>query len=165
MRGDFGLNIYNSQAMEYLAAQNVESQLVSFEMTLPQVRDLSKPVSAELLVYGRLPLMLMENCIIKNRTGVCACENAAPTKLIDRMGEEFPVLKDPGTCRDVLYNGKKLYMLDKLDKLRGLGVWAHRLNFTTENPAEVDSVLSQYYGPGEFDPATCTRGLYARGVE
>ena len=165
VRGDFGLNIYNSQAMEYLAEQKLESQLVSFEMTLPQIRDLSKPIPTELLVYGRLPLMLMENCIIKNRTGVCACDSPAPTKLIDRMGEEFPVLKDPGTCRNVLFNGKKLYMLDKPEKLRGLGVWAHRLNFTTENPAEVDSVLSQYYGRGEFDPGTCTRGLYARGVE
>ena len=163
IRGDFGLNIYNSRAMHYLRKQGVESQLVSFEMTLPQVRDLSKAVPVELLVYGRLPLMLMENCVIKNRTGICSCDS--PTKLIDRMGEEFPVLKDGATCRNILYNGRKLYMLDKLDKLRGMGLWAHRLNFTTENPAEVDAVLAQYFGRGEFDPGTCTRGLYARGVE
>ncbi|MBP3633002.1 MAG: U32 family peptidase [Oscillospiraceae bacterium] len=163
VRGDFGLNVYNSRTMHYLREHEVESQLLSFEMTLPQIRDISKAVPVEVLVYGRLPLMLMENCVIKNRTGVCSCDS--PTKLIDRMGEEFPVLKDPGTCRNVLYNGKKLYMLDKLDRLRGMGIWAHRLNFTTENPAEVDAVLSQYYGRGEFDPGTCTRGLYARGVE
>ena len=107
--------------------------------------------------------MLMENCVIRNRTGVCGCDS--PTKLIDRMGEEFPIVKDGATCRNILYNGKKLYMLDKLNKLRGMGIWAHRLNFTTENPAEVDSVLSQYFGGGSFDPGTCTRGLYARGVE
>ena len=163
VRGDFGLNIYNSGSMDYLRQQRVASQLVSFEMTMPQLRDLSKAVPAELLVYGRLPLMLMENCVIKNRTGACACEN--PVKLIDRMGEEFPILKDPGTCRNVLYNGKKLYMLDKLGGMRAMGLWGYRLNFTTENPIEVDSVLNQYYNQSEFDPATCTRGLYARGVE
>ena len=163
VRGDFGLNIYNSRAMHYLREQGVESQLVSLEMTLPQLRDLSKAVPAEVLVYGRLPLMLMENCVIKGRTGTCSCDT--PTKLIDRMGEEFPILKDPGTCRNVLYNGKKLYVLDKLDSLRGMGLWAHRLNFTTENPSEVDSILSQYEGCGVFDPGTCTRGLYTRGVE
>ena len=163
VRGDFGLNIYNSRAMHYLRELGVESQLVSFEMTLPQLRDLSKAVPAEVLVYGRLPLMLMENCVIKNRTGTCSCDT--PTRLIDRMGEEFPVLKDPGTCRNVLYNGKKLYILDKLSALRGMGLWAHRLNFTTENAIEVDSVLSQYLGRTAFDPGTCTRGLYARGVE
>ena len=163
VRGDFGLNIYNSRAMHYLREQQVESQLVSFEMTLPQLRDLSKAVPVEVLVYGRLPLMLMENCVIKNRTGNCSCET--PTRLIDRMGEEFPILKDPGTCRNVLYNGKKLYILDKLGSLRGLGLWAHRLTFTTENPSEVDAILSQYEGRAEFDPGTCTRGLYTRGVE
>ena len=163
VRGDFGLNIYNSRAMHYLREQGLESQLVSLEMTLPQLRDLSKAVPAEVLVYGRLPLMLMENCVIKGRTGTCSCDT--PTKLIDRMGEEFPILKDPGTCRNILYNGKKLYILDKLDSLRGMGLWAHRLNFTTENPGEVDSILSQYEGFGVFDPGACTRGLYTRGVE
>ena len=64
-----------------------------------------------------------------------------------------------------MYNGKKLYILDKLSSLRGMGIWAHRLNFTTENPIEVDAVLGQYLGRGDFDPGTCTRGLYARGVE
>ena len=38
---------------------------------LLEIRDLSKAVDTELLVYGRLPLMLMENCVIKSRTGTC----------------------------------------------------------------------------------------------
>jgi len=163
IRGDFGLNIYNTHAMHYRRQQGIESQMASFEMTLPQLRDLSKAVPVEVLVYGRLPLMLMENCVIKNRTGSCSCET--PTRLIDRMGEEFPILKDGSTCRNVMYNGKKLYVLDKLSSLRGMGIWAHRLNFTTENPSEVDAILNQYTGRAVFDPGTCTRGLYARGVE
>lgn len=163
VRGDFGLNVYNSRTMHYLREQRLESQLVSVEMTLPQLRDLSKAVPAELLIYGRLPLMLMENCVIRGRTGACSCET--PAKLTDRMGEEFPILKDPGTCRNVLYNGKKLYLLDKPELLGELGLWACRLSFTTENPAEVDSVLQQYETGGNFDPATCTRGLVNRGVE
>ena len=163
VRGDFGLNICNSRSMHYLRAQQVLSQLASFEMTLPQLRDLSKAVPTEVLVYGRLPLMLMENCVIKNRTGACSCDN--PTRLIDRKGEEFPILRDGGTCRNVLFNGKKLYLLDKLGAFRGMGLWACRVSFTTENPAEVDAVLAQYQGRGDFDPGTCTRGLYSRGVE
>lgn len=163
VRGDFGLNVFNSRSMHYLREQGLESQLASFEMTLPQLRDLSKAVPVEVLVYGRLPLMLTENCVIKNRTGDCSCES--PAKLIDRMGEEFPILRDPGTCRSVIYNGKKLYLLDKLSSLRGMGLWACRLSFTTENPSEVDGILSQYQGHGTFDPGTCTRGLYVRGVE
>lgn len=165
VRGDFGLNIFNSRSMDYLRKEGLESQLLSFEMTLPQIRDVSKAVPCEVLVYGRLPLMLTENCVMHNQAGVCACTGSAPVKLVDRMGEEFPVLKDPGTCRNVIYNGKKLYLLDKLEAFRGMGLWAHRLQFTTENCAEVDSVLDQYRRGGTFDAGSYTRGLYTRGVE
>lgn len=164
VRGDFGLNIVNSRAMRYLREQGLDSQLLSFELTLPQIRDISKAVPAELLIYGRLPLMLMENCVMKNRTGICACQTGT-VRLVDRVGEEFPIVKDPGTCRNVLLNGKKLYLLDKKDALRGMGLWALRLQFTTENPGEIDKVLMDYQGLAVFDAGSYTRGLYSRGVE
>ena len=164
VRGDFGLNIVNSRAMRYLREQGLDSQLLSFELTLPQIRDISKAVPAELLIYGRLPLMLMENCVMKNRTGICACQTGT-VRLVDRLGEEFPIVKDPGTCRNVLLNGKKLYLLDKKDALRGMGLWALRLQFTTENPGEIDKVLMDYQGRAVFDAGSYTRGLYSRGVE
>ena len=164
VRGDFGLNIVKTRAMRYLREQGLDSQLLSFELTLPQIRDISKAVPAELLIYGRLPLMLMENCVMKNRTGICACQTGT-VRLVDRVGEEFPIVKDPGTCRNVLLNGKKLYLLDKKDALRGMGLWALRLQFTTENPGEIDKVLMDYQGRAVFDAGSYTRGLYSRGVE
>ena len=164
VRGDFGLNVFNSRTVDCLRQQGLSSLLCSFEMTLPQIRDLSKAVPAELMVYGRLPLMLTENCLIRNRTGVCAC-TGSPTKLVDRRGQEFPIVRDPGTCRSVLLNGKKLYLLDKRKALQSLGLWAVRLQFTTENPGEVSRVIADYQTAAPFDPAGCTRGLYQRGVE
>ena len=164
VRGDFGLNLTNSRSMNELQRLGLRSATASFELTLPQLRDLSKAVPTELLVYGRLPLMLTENCIIKNRSGQCACRNG-PTKLVDRKGEEFRVLPDQDSCRSVLYNGKKLYLLDKQEALRGLGLWALRLLFTTENPMEVDRILADARSGGSFDPGGNTRGLYLRGVE
>ena len=162
--GDFGLNLFNSRAMLMAQKLGLASVTASFEMTLPQLRDLSKPLPTEILVYGRLPLMLTENCLLKNRTGVCACHSGT-IKLIDRIGEEFRVVKDGDTCRSVILNGKKLYLLDKLEELRRLGLWALRLSFTTENFAQIDAVLSAWQGNASFDPGACTRGLYLRGVE
>ena len=51
----------------------------------------------------------------------------------------------------------------KREDLRRFGLWALRLSFTTENPGEIDTVLSNLNAP--FDPGACTRGLYYRGVE
>ena len=140
------------------------STTVSFEMTLPQIRDLSKAVNAEMIVYGRLPLMVTEHCLIKNKTGECKC-HIGTHKLTDKTGAEFPIIKDGNNCRSVLLNGKKLSWLDRQDDLAKLGVWAVRLYFTTENSREVDRVLSDYMNMEPFDPGACTRGLYLRGVE
>ena len=164
LHGDFGLNIYNSVSMNVLRSLEVCSALVSFEMTLPQIRDLSKAVNAEILAYGRMPLMITEQCLIQGRTGECTC-HLGSTKLTDKTGAEFPILKDGDSCRSVLFNGKKLSWLDRQDDLAKLGVWAIRLYFTTENAREVDRVLEDYLNPAPFDPGACTRGLYLRGVE
>ena len=164
IRGDFGLNLYNSGAVNTARTLELASACLSFEMTLPQIRDVSKAVPCEILSYGRLPLMVTENCLIRGRTGNCTC-HLTGTKLMDKTGAEFPVIKDGNTCRSVILNGKKLNWLDRSHDLDKLGLWATRLYFTTENPHEVDQVLASCTDPGMFDPGACTRGLYLRGVE
>lgn len=164
IHGDFGLNLFNSASMNMMRKMELASATVSFEMTLPQIRDVSKAVNTEMMVYGRMPLMLTEHCLIRNRTGECTCQNSS-TKLMDKTGAEFPIIKDCGNCRSVLLNGKKLNWLDRQDDLAKLGLWAVRLYFTTENAREVDRVLEEYLNPVAFDPGACTRGLYLRGVE
>ena len=164
IHGDFGLNVYNSTAMNTCKELELASVALSFEMTLPQVRDISKAVPSEILIYGRLPLMVTENCLFRNRTGDCSCHTGT-TRLVDKTGADFPVIRDGDSCRSVLLNGKKLYWLDRQKDLQKLGLWATRVYFTTENPMEVDQVLSAWENPTPFDPGACTRGLYLRGLD
>ena len=164
VRGDFGLNLYSSAAVNTARELELVSATLSFEMTLPQIRDVSKAVPCELLCYGRLPLMVTENCLIQGRTGSCSC-NQGSVKLTDKTGAQFPVIKDGNNCRSIVLNGKKLYWLDRQADLSRLGLWATRLYFTTENAKEVDRVLSYVQTPAPFDPGSSTRGLYLRGLE
>lgn len=66
LRGDFGLNVYNSRAVRFWQEQGLSSVTASFELRWQQVRDLGKYADCEALVYGRLPLMITENCVTKN---------------------------------------------------------------------------------------------------
>ncbi len=163
-RGDFGLNLYNSGAVYTARELELQSACLSFEMTLPQIRDVTKAVPCEIFAYGRLPLMVTENCVIRGKTGDCVCQMGA-TKLTDKTGSDFPIIKDGTSCRSVLLNGKKLNWLDRQDDLARLGLWAIRLYFTTENAKEVDQVLNAYQNPVPFDPGSATRGLYLRGLD
>ena len=164
IHGDFGLNIYNSGAVEAARELELASATLSFEMTLPQIRDVSKSVPCEIFSYGRLPLMVTENCMIRGLSGDCTC-HLGSTRLTDKTGADFPVIKDGNSCRSVLLNGKKLYWLDRQNDLAKLGLWATRLYFTTENAGEVDRVLDSCITPAPFAPGNCTRGLYLRGLE
>lgn len=163
VRGDFGLNIFNSIALEQGRHEGLLSATVSFELSLKQIRDLSKPIDTELIAYGRLPLMLTENCLMMNKTGRCICGGSFD--LTDRTGANFPVIRDPGTCRNVILNSQKLYLADRYEKYSQLGIWAIRLMFTTENPAEILNIVSHYVKKSRFEPTGYTRGLYFRGVE
>jgi len=162
VRGDFGLNIFNSQALKVLKDLGLSSATLSFEMRLEQIDSISKCIDTEMIVYGRLPLMITENCIIKNSMGVCTCDNFSG--LTDRQGALFPVVPEY-KCRNMVLNSKKLFLADKRDLTAKLGLWAERLMFTTENAHECVAVLKRYMGKGDYEPGTFTRGLYFRGVE
>jgi putative protease len=162
VRGDFSLNAFNSEALVALGYLGLASATLSFELRLAEIRDLSKPIDTELIVYGRLPLMITENCIVNYMTGTCTCDSFAG--LTDRQGELFPVMPEFG-CRNIVLNSKKLFMADKRRSLSSLGLWAGRLSFTTENAIECVSVMKRYMGLGNYNMPGYTRGLYYRGVE
>ena len=162
LRGDFGLQLFNSQAAKEYKRMGFRSLTASFELKLAQVRDLAKVVDTELIAYGRLPLMITENCIVHNQFGRHVCSNT--NLLTDRKGVRFPVVKAWG-CRNEILNANKLFLADKARDYQRIGLWAIRLSFTTENGLECAQVLERYRGQGVYTPTDFTRGLYYRDVE
>lgn len=160
--GDFGLNVANSQSVKQLKRMGLSSATLSFELQLAQIRDIWKPMDCSLIVYGRLPLMVTENCIVKNHSGMHTCDNV--NTLIDRKGMRFPVVRSYA-CRNEVLNSQKLYMADKRSDYQRLGLTYARLLFTTENARETLQMVERYQGEGNTSPAQFTRGLYYRGVK
>lgn len=162
VRGDFGLNVFNSFALNTLSDAGLLSATASFELRMSQVRDLVKCMDTELIVYGRLPAMVSDQCIIKSANGSCTCANGA--SLSDKMGSVFPVVREFG-CRNVILNAHKLFLADKREDYLSAGLWAARLMFTTESPRECAEIFRAYSAQSEYRPNGLTRGLYYRGVE
>ena len=162
VRGGFGLNAYNSQALKELKKLRLASVCLSFEMNFAQIRDVSKCLDAEILVYGRLPLMITENCIIRDRRGRCSCEKGF--ELSDRTSAIFPVAREY-KCRNTIFNSQKLFLADRQQDYKRLGLWGAQLLFTTEGARECVQVAERYLNLGKYEPNGLTRGLYYRGVE
>lgn len=160
VRGDFGLNAYNSRTLHALAEMGVQRQTLSFEARLAQIRDMKGPLETEMVVYGYLPLMIFENCAIRRQHGgKCSCQDGI-TCLTDRRGERFALLPEYG-CRNTLLNSRPLCLREDFARL---GVQTARLLFATETPEECARIAQAFLKDtplaGEF-----TKGLYKRGVE
>ena len=160
LRGDFGLNIFNSRALLFWQGQELASATVSFELRWQQVRDLRKYLPCEAIIYGRLPLMVTENCVTRCSVG---CTHGAGSVLTDRTGAQFPVLCGYG-CRCEIQNSRTLFLADKPEMHR-CGLTYGRLRFTTETPEQCVQVLQRYQNGGDWTPENLTRGLFYRGVE
>ena len=160
LRGDFGLNVYNSRAVKFWRDKGLSSVTVSFELRWQQVRDLAKYADCEGIVYGRLPLMITENCVTKNNVG---CAHGAGSVLTDRTGAQFPVQCAYG-CRCEIENGKVLVLADKPEVFR-CGLRYGRLRFTTESPEACAAILRAHKAGDVTAGEDATRGLFYRGVE
>ncbi len=157
LRADFGFNVFNSQSLQILKEAGFLSATASFELRLSQIRDLRKPLDTEIIIYGRLPLMISEQSLVKT-------PNQDTAQLSDRMGSVFPVARDFGD-RTVIYNAHKLYLADKKEDLYATGAWGLRLLFSNENGRECEEVAKGHLGLSDYKPNVLTRGLYYRGVE
>ena len=153
------MNVFNSRSLDYLKGKGLTSACVSFELRFAQIRDLHKPLPTEAMVYGRLPVMITENCLLQNTVG-CRCDRA--NVLVDRTGAAFPILPAFGH-RTELQNSRPLWLADRPD-WRRLGLTYARLRFTTESPEECVRVFRAYQ-TGGAPAGPFTRGLYERGVE
>lgn len=166
--GDMGLNVFNSQTANSFDA--LKSVTLSPELNLGEMRALLKntDVYAEVIGYGRIPLMIMKNCPVK-AAGKCQ-KNKRLYKLRDRKNEEFPLLCSDGCVMKIL-NSKPIFTADKIEDLKKLKINAVRLIFTVENPQQCDKIINIYKsalkGEKVFSPKdnTFTRGHYYRGVE
>jgi len=127
-----GLNVSNSHALAEYAAMGMESICLSPELKSAQMRDIKrvKNVKCSAVVKGRLPLMVLESCILR-ASGVCSNYSGASHfcgEYTDRIGKRFPIYpekrftdgNDP--CRNIIMNADVLDIYSKKDEIRKCGV-------------------------------------------
>ncbi len=125
--GDFRLNIFNSAAARYCVSEGMTEVMLSPELTLPQMRDISAPKSA--IVYGRLPIMLLTKPL-------------GSGALTDATGAKFPVIKEAGL--EILLNSVPIYMADRQKELRDFGIIGQHFIFTTESRMQCEEIVESY---------------------
>lgn len=140
LHGDLRLNITNSETVAVLESLGLDDMILSPELTLPQIRDIRG--NTGVVVYGRIPLMLLEKCVARELSDCKSC-SAGKVTLTDRRGAAFPVLRE-APHRNVIYNSLPTCMSDRAAELDRAGVISRHFIFTTESAREVAEVIEVF---------------------
>ncbi len=145
---DFRFNIGNCDTALFFEELGFESYVASAELTMPQLRDLDGAKAA--IVYGRIPLMMLEKCVIKEiygdkRTNARGCDMCSEysAKMVDRRGFTFPVMRS-WEHRNIVFNSTPTYTADRQRELDRARVTDRHFIFSVETPDEVDKVIEAY---------------------
>lgn len=161
VRGDWGLNLFNSQAVKLASEQGLLSATVSTELRLDQIKRLYKPIDLEMIIYGRMPTMVSELWIARAPNG--RIDPAMRANMADNWGSVYPVVGEFGG-RNLVNGDKKVFIADRMDEFPGMGIWGARIKFTGESPRECAETAKACMGLSEYRPNGLSRGLYMKGV-
>ncbi|MDR7870385.1 MAG: DUF3656 domain-containing protein [Tissierellaceae bacterium] len=184
IHADIGLNIFNRYTLRYLNKIGINSTTLSPELTLEQIKHITKNSTrdVEAIVYGYLPIMVMKTCPMalvkgcKDDKNCATCNFAKGYGLKDRMDMDFYMSRNG--VSSTIYNSVPLMVLDSLKSIENAGITSIRLDFTLEkdNIRQIQSVYYDYLHSkideneardfvNKFKEHTSiTKGHYYRGI-
>ena len=168
MVSDSNLYTYSNEAAEYFYRLGMIQDTIPVELNRKEIlrRENSR---SEMIIYGRLPLMITAQCIHKNTLG-CMHQHKV-LNLKDRYFVHFPVKNFCSECYNVIYNSLPVCLFKEDVTVKKIAPAAVRLSFTTETEEETEQILTIYgdiYKNGGIlgqMPMECTNGHFKRGVE
>lgn len=168
MVSDSNLYTYSNEAAEYFYHLGMMQDTIPVELNRKEIlrRENSR---SEMIIYGRLPLMITAQCIHKNTLG-CMHQHKV-LNLKDRYSVHFPVKNFCSECYNVIYNSLPVCLFKEDVTVKKIAPAAVRLSFTTETEEETEQILTIYgdiYKNGGILgqlPMECTNGHFKRGVE
>ncbi len=165
---DYGMYTMNKYSREFWNEVGIISDTIPVELDKSEIynRDNSR---SELIIYGRIPLMISAQCIKKNFS---KCTHAYGSMILkDRKQAEFPVLFECDRCYNIIYNSVPLSLFSIYEQAYKAGIASVRLSFTIENAAETQKIINEandilqkeiYDQKEDF---SYTRGHFKRGIE
>lgn len=135
---DHNLYVFNRYGKNFWKKLGISDFTAPVELNQRELEILGTE-DLEMIVYGSLPVMVSAQCVQKTsdrclrRTGV--------SFLTDRYGNEFPVKRYCGSCYNVIYNTKPLYLGLQREQILHLSPESLRIQFSVESGEEAKDIL------------------------
>ena len=166
MTADAGLYCFNAESVRFWEHYCQEYTL-PFELNRKEAgrlvrRAADSKMSAAMVVYGRIPMMVTANCVRKT-AGCCSGGKVSEPYLFlkDRYEVTFPVEINCVHCYNIIYNSVPCSLHTQKQAVEKTGADVIRYDFTMETAGECCRILRGE----EFPFAAYTTGHLKRGVE
>ena len=161
----YGFNNLSVWVLEDVGFDEVVSPIELNEKELCHLNN-----TGEMIVYGRMPLMISANCIDKTG-GKCHFPQGRFGTITDRKNAKLPYVAACKYCYNVIYNSVPVFLIDKINHITDKKSQSFSLCFTDENSKNtaeiIDMAISALEGMDNqvIMPEAFTRGHFTRGVE
>ena len=168
---DIHMYAYNRQSYDYYKENGCTRTTVPVELNYREL--VRRGIKYEdLIVYGRLPMMITANCITATNKG---CDNDVKghrSYITDRKGERLFVYCNCNECTNVIYNSMKLCITDESKLFDEICPLSIRFSFTDESKDEIRRIMRKYFDARLENGSTgvklldeYTKGHLNRGVD
>ncbi len=168
---DIHMYAYNAEAYDLYRKNGIDITTVPVELNFRELarRGIS---GEELIIYGRLPVMVSANCIYNTEKGCEPSDIGHSMYLRDRKGEKLFVSCICRECTNVYYNSAVLSISDERALFESIRPTSVRFEFTDEDAGVTTDIIERYYELRNADGSTreglidkYTKGHLKRGVD
>lgn len=139
---DYYLNIVNNHSIKYLLDNNAYRITLSPELDYNSLGDYFKD-KIELIIYGRLELMITKACPIKELE-LCQCNPNDKYYLEDIHENKYPIVHN--NCLTHIMHYKNIDYLDNIEYYKNIGIRSFRLELFDENYNQVVELINKISG-------------------
>lgn len=140
MISDYYLNVVNNYSIKYLLNKGVQRVTLSPEINYNNLDDFIKD-KVELIVYGRIELMITKSCPIHEVLNKCPCNKNDKYYLEDINRNRYPIIHS--NCLTHIMHYKNINYLDKVSYYKNIGIKSFRLELFDESYEETINLINK----------------------
>lgn len=140
--GDYYLNVTNSESMVVFRDWGVRRVTLSVELDDSMISDIgNKCYNSEVIVYGRLELMLMKYCLLRECLNYCSnCKESRDKFYLESSDKKrYPLIRN--NCVSRIMHFSNIDKIDKIGDYREMGINNFRLELFEEGYKELELLI------------------------
>lgn len=140
MISDYYLNVVNNYSIKYLLDKGVKIVTLSPEIDYTDLDGFIKD-KVELIIYGRIELMLTKSCPISEALNSCPCNTSDKYFIEDINKNRYPIVHK--NCLTHILHYKNIDYTDNISYYKSIGIRSYRLELFDESYDDVLELIKK----------------------